>query len=146
MKNEDLGAVVTVAIDGSTGRFALVLDRAKPEPHYWKFPGGKIEREDIDPKHPLDDELTADNAAKRETEEETGVNVQIVQRLEPVHKKTHSLYPRIGLGNFEELAATGDEGEIVKAFSLEQIQALTNFMPAHVQFLEATLEFLGVPA
>lgn len=146
MANQDLGAVVTVPIDEKTGRFALVIDRSKPEPHFWKFPGGKIEHGDISRDHPYDDELTADNAAWRETEEETGLEVQIVRRLEPVPKRNHTLYPRIGLANFEQLAATGDEGEIVKAFSLEQIKCMPNFMPNHVPFLKATLEFLGVKA
>ncbi len=141
---EDLGAVVTIVVDEKTGWLTLVMDPAKPKPHYWKFPGGKVAQEDIVQAHPFDDELTADNAALRETKEETGLGVQIIKRLKPVQKRGHTLYPRIGLANFEELVAAGEEGEIVKAFSLEEIYELDNFMPNHIPFLEAMLAFLDV--
>jgi 8-oxo-dGTP pyrophosphatase MutT (NUDIX family) len=142
----DLGACVVVVIDEKTSRFALVIDRSKPEPHYWKFPGGKIDKEDVDPEHPHDDQKAADNAAVRETKEETGLNVQVMQ-LGKIPKKNHTLYMYMGLADFQELTATGDEGEIVKPFSLEQIkslQALGNFFPNHLPILHEALRQAGM--
>lgn len=141
-RTASIGASVVAVIDENTGRFALVLDKAKPEPHYWKFPGGKIDKEDVNPEHPYDDHLAADNAAVREVKEETGVAVQI-SRLGKIDKKTHVQYLYVGLGNFAELAATGDEGEIVKAFSLDQIKELQNFFPNHLPILELALNLVG---
>lgn len=137
------GAAVVAVIDEETGRFALVLDRAKPEPHYWKFPGGKVDPEDIVPEKPFDDQLAADNAARREVREETGLNAQVM-RLGKIDKRTHVQYLYVGLANFAELAATGDEGEIVKSFSLEQIRLLENFFPSHLPLLGMALAELGM--
>lgn len=132
------GASVVAVIDEKTGRFALVLDQTKPEPHYWKFPGGKVDPEDVVPGKPFDDQLAADNAAKREVKEETGLQAQVM-RLGKIDKKTHVQYLYVGLADFADLAATGDEGEIVKSFSLKQIHQLENFFPSHFPLLEMAL-------
>jgi ADP-ribose pyrophosphatase YjhB (NUDIX family) len=137
-----IGASVVAVIDENTGRFALVLDKTKPEPHYWKFPGGKIDKGDVDPEHPYDDHLAADHAAVREVREETGVAVQ-VSRLGKIDKKTHVQYLYVGLGDFADLVATGDEGETVKAFSLDQIKGLSNFFPNHLPILGMALNLVG---
>lgn len=137
------GAAVVAVIDEKTGQFALVLDRTKPEPHYWKFPGGKVDPEDLVPEKPFDDQLAADNAARREVREETGLNAQVM-RLGKIDKKTHVQYLYVGLANFAELAATGDEGEVVKSFSLGQIRQLENFFPNHIPLLNMTLAKLGM--
>lgn len=142
-KTADIGASVVAVVDEKTGRFALVLDKTKPEPHYWKFPGGKIDSEDVNPEHPYDDQLAADNAAVREVREETGVKV-LVSRLGKIDKRTHVQYLYIGLGDFAELVATGDEGEIVKAFSLDQIRGLSNFFPNHLPILGMALSLVGL--
>jgi 8-oxo-dGTP pyrophosphatase MutT (NUDIX family) len=144
MRQADLGSVVTVAIDGETSRLALVLDPHKPAPQYWKFPGGGIEEEDVDRGHPYDDDLTADNAAKRETEEETGLKVKIV-RLGRIQKKTHSVYVRLGLADFRSLAPKGKEGEFVKAYSLDELYQLLDFFHNHKAILGMALNHLGVP-
>ncbi|TSC54840.1 MAG: hypothetical protein LiPW30_306 [Parcubacteria group bacterium LiPW_30] len=142
-KTAGIGASVVAVIDENTGRFALVLDKTKPEPHYWKFPGGKIDKEDVNPEHPYDDHLAADNAAVREVKEETGVTVR-VSRLGKLDKRTHTQYLYVGLGDFADLAATGDEGEIVKSFSLDQIRGLQNFFPNHLPILGMTLSLVGL--
>lgn len=136
------GASVVAVIDENTGRFALVLDRAKPEPHYWKFPGGKVDPEDVIPEKPFDDQLAADNAAKREVLEETGLRARVM-RLGKIDKKTHVQYLYVGLADFAELASTGDEGEIVKSFSLEQLKKLENFFPPHLPILGMALAEIG---
>lgn len=56
------------------------------------------------------------------------------------------LYVRIVLTNFAMLAATGDEGEDVRAFTHEEVRVLDDFFPNHTLFLKATLDFLGVKA
>lgn len=136
------GASVVAVIDENTGRFALVLDRAKPEPHYWKFPGGKVDPEDMVPEKPFDDHLAADNAARREVREETGLLARVM-RLGKIEKRTHVQYLYVGLADFAELAATGDEGEIVKSFSLEQLWQLENFFPPHLPILSMALARIG---
>ena len=45
-------------------------------------------------------------------------------------------YIFVGAGSFKHLKDRGDEGEIVKAYTLEQVEALTNFFPQHVEYLE----------
>lgn len=137
------GAAVVAVIDENTGRFVLVLDRAKPEPHYWKFPGGKVDPEDVVPERPFNDELAADNAAKREVLEETGLHARVM-RLGKIDKKTHVQYLYVGLADFSELAATGDEGELVKSFSLEQLRQLENFFPSHLPILSMVLVEIGM--
>lgn len=149
MKNydstEDLGAALMVIIDKKTGKLVLVLDEKKHSPHYWKFPGGKTERIDIDPSHPYDDEKIADTTAKRETEEETGLQVTIIHRLKPVQKTSHVLYARLAtVENLDRLAKRGDEGELVKAFDLQEILDMDDFMPSHVDFLNEVLDYLDV--
>lgn len=148
------GAVVIVAIDEKTGRFALVIDRQKPEPHYWKFPGGKIELKDKHPVKSFDDHLAADHAAPRELEEETGLACEreggrfklfTPFRLGTTEKRTHTVYEYVYLADFSTLAALGDEGETVRAFSLEQIRVLQQkgafFLP-HEALLEKALRFI----
>lgn len=153
-KKEDRGVVFVVAIDFATGRFALVLDPAKPEPHYWKFPGGGIEEIDVDEDHPFDDRLTAENAARREAAEETGLGQngrkrsgrwkhgRLVQLLwvADIKKRTHTQHVFLGLSNFDDLITQGEEGEIVQDFSEAQIRALPNFHPQHGAILNLALE------
>jgi len=140
MKNgKDRGAVLIVPIDEETGKIALVMDPSKPSPLYWKFPGGGIEYMDIDPQYPFDNYLKADNAARREAREETGLTIRIM-RLGRIPKRTHTLYLYIGLADFAQMAQAGDEGEIPRAFSTEEINRLKNFMPGHQAILKMAIE------
>lgn len=140
-QSEDRGAVVIVVIDQETGRFALVLDRAKPEPHYWKFPGGGVDDEDVVPERPFDDLSASRGAAERELKEETGLTAELLH-LASIKKRTHTQYAYLGLADFKNLAQFGVDGEIVKDFSLEQIRALQNFHPLHGRILDLALEKL----
>jgi 8-oxo-dGTP pyrophosphatase MutT (NUDIX family) len=136
---EELGAVLAIIVCPRTGRIPLVIDHGKPEPHYYKFPGGKIEPIDIDSVKKYDDQLMADRATCREAKEETGIDVRIVERLPDVRKRTHTLYARICVGDIAQMCPRGDEGEYVRAFSPEQILVLPNFLPQHRQFFDALL-------
>lgn len=146
-KKKDRGVVLVVAIDLTTGRFALVLDPAKPEPHYWKFPGGGIEAVDVVPEHPFDDMAAAEKAAARELKEETGLTGRLLH-LATISKQVprpHMQYAYLVLGDFKDLAQIGAELEFVRDYSLEEIRALPNFHPDHVKILNLALEKLGVP-
>ncbi|HCR52041.1 TPA: hypothetical protein DIV48_00135 [Candidatus Kaiserbacteria bacterium] len=137
----DRGAVIIVPIDEKTGRIVLVMEPSKPEPHYWKFPGGGIELCDVDPRFPDDDMQAAYNAARREAEEETGVAVEVAH-IATIPRKTHIVHIFTGLGDVDQLRKRGPEGEIPQAFSLGQIRALTNFMPSHRPILDIAVEKL----
>lgn len=139
LSKKDRGAVIIAVFDEKSGKVVLVKEPSRPLPHFWKFPGGGIEEEDVDPQHPLDDHLAADAAAKRETKEETGLDVQVL-RLGIMPKKTHTMYLYVGLADFEQMARTGDDGEIPQAFSVTEIEALKNFMPNHRPILKMAIE------
>lgn len=142
--DQDLGAVLIAVIDQETGNIALVRDPKKPAPICWKFPGGKIEQVDIVPGRPHDFELTADNAARRECQEETGIALEKLARLSTMFKHGHSLFVRAGVGDFRNLIATGDEGEEVRSFSLAEIQKMHDFLPTHRPVLANLLEYLEI--
>lgn len=142
----DLGSVVVVTFDIVTGRIALVYEEAKPAPVYWKCAGGMVEeKKDRDQKHPGDLDLMAENAARREVEEETGVKLEVVH-LVLVEDKTsrqgglHLKRIFVGAGDFSTLKRRGDEGEIVRAFTLAEARGLPNFMPVHRRYLDLAEE------
>lgn len=136
---KDRGAVIIVPVDEKTGRIVLVMEPSKPEPHYWKFPGGGIDPEDIDRQCPDDDLRAAFIAARREAKEETDLTVEVM-RIATIAKRTHTVYVFMGLGDVRELQKMGPEGEIPRAFSLEQIRTLTNFMSSHRPILDIAIE------
>ena len=135
----DRGAVIVVPVDQKTGRMILVMERSKPEPHYWKFPGGSIDQGDVDPKRPHDTLRAAHNAARREVKEETGLAVEILY-LGSRTKGSHTQYIFVGLGDVGHICEMGAEGEIPRVFSAEQTRDLTNFMPSHKAILEMALK------
>lgn len=141
MPRPDRGAVVVVVIDEKTDQFALVPDHNK---HYWKFPGGVIQAVDVDPARPSDDDLTAINAARRETRKETGLTVELLP-LCRVAKTTHTLHAFLGLAHFGELVTSMGEEERARAVSLRQIADLcgaSKFLPAHKYYLDVALKSL----
>ena len=135
----DGGAAITVLVRHGTNDFVLVLDEAKPLPHYWKFPGGSIDQGDVDPKRPHDTLRAAHNAARREVKEETGLAVEILY-LGSRTKGSHTQYIFVGLGDVGHICEMGAEGEIPRVFSAEQTRDLTNFMPSHKAILDMALK------
>jgi 8-oxo-dGTP pyrophosphatase MutT (NUDIX family) len=136
--NKDRGAVIVVAFGERTNNVALVMEPSKPLPHYWKFPGGGIEERDVDPKHPDDDYRAADRAAVREAKEETGLDVEVM-RLGVIPKRTHTQYLYIGVADFSRMAKVGGEGEIPGIFSVEEVEILSTFFPAHRPILKMAI-------
>lgn len=134
----DRGAVVVVTMD-ERGRVALVFDTKKDgvngKPAFWKFPGGKVDSSDVDVRF----------AALRELEEETGLRPRAERfaQVTSIDKGNHELHVFVALvDDFADLRATGDEGEIVRAFSIEQIRNMENFFPNHRAILETVEQFI----
>ena len=136
-RGRDRGAVLIVILDGD--KFALIQEPRKPLPHYWKFPAGRIEGKDVDRERPSDGHLAADNAAVREAKEETGLDVQVM-RLGVTQRKRHTLYLYVGVADFSTMAVQGNDGEIPRAFTLEEIEHLTDFHPAHIPILRMAVD------
>lgn len=106
----------------------LVRDTNKPAPHYWKLPGGRGEYGE-----------TPDEAGARELEEETGVVVppeEILNVYEEPRKNHHFHLLHAKAQSLEKLKGVGDEGEVVKVFTKEEMRALPDFMPAHKAILQ----------
>jgi len=105
----------------------LILDPAK-KPPYWKAPGGRSSRE-----FPGE---TAKKVAIREVEEEVGIQPQlseselivVVEEPHPTHTRSLFVGHRATLAGIKK---RGDDGEIVKVFSVSEILALPNFFEPH---------------
>ncbi|MBP9760537.1 MAG: NUDIX hydrolase [Candidatus Pacebacteria bacterium] len=120
-------------------KVVLILDPSKPEPHYYKLPGGKIELTDA----------SVFIAAHRECKEETGLSMKkavTTMALTPVmstnaHGTTFMV--SIWIATFSEeyvkehLLRIGDEGEIVQTFPMVQMRDRRwRFLPKHRQLFE----------
>jgi len=112
-------AVLCIAPEG----IPLVRDSRKVPP-YWKLPGGKGEGGE-----------TAEETARRELEEETGIKVPVVEDFQPVgreSRKAHMMYfflvYRAGL---DGLKSRGDEGEEVRIATADEILEMGDFFPPH---------------
>lgn len=138
---KDRGAALGVIFDADpkSNQVALVMEPGKPLPHFWKFPAGGIEDEDVNPEYPNDDQRAADNAVLREVKEETGLEAQVV-RLGVLQKREHRLYLYVGVADFRRLVKEGGEGEIPAAFPVENIDALEPFLRAHRPIWKMALE------
>lgn len=101
----------------------LVRDPKKPEPHYWKLPGGRSEEGE-----------TAVQCAVRELNEELGIALgetdlkQVTSQSRGNH--TFTLF-QARLPALPELKQQGDDGEDVRVFSPQQILMLPDFFPNH---------------
>lgn len=106
----------------------LVRDPKKPEPKYWKLPGG----------HGIGSE-SVEKSAVRELKEETGIILKPedlwVSYEEERNEHTFVLVQGTAL-SLAGFKGTGDEGEEVKLFLPEEIKKLVDFFPAHKEILE----------
>lgn len=103
----------------------LVLDGAKPLPHYWKLPGGGKEPGES-PKE----------TAIREAEEEVGIRVSKAILLKEEDRGNHMLYLfGAWVETFDQLKTMGDEGERVALYSVTEIEEMVDFFPPHRRLL-----------
>lgn len=94
------GISAAIIVDG--GRVLMVRRRIKEGELMWQFPAGAIE-----------DEETAEDAAVRETEEETGLTVEAVKLLgERVHPKTGRLMSYTACERIAGEARVADDDEL----------------------------------
>lgn len=127
MFEQDQWAAVTF-VKGPEGKTVFVLDRGKPLPHFWKMAGGRKEPGE-----------TPVQTAKRELQEETGLNVETrnIVLVEKVSKKNHDLYVySVTVENFDGLIEEGDEGEKVAVFHESEVETMVDFFPPHRLFLK----------
>jgi len=119
------GWAATILVCGPEDTIALVKDEAKPLPHFWKLPGGTKDQHE-----------TPEETAIRETEEETGIQLTKVCLLKEEDRRTHTMYFYGSyVESFDGLKERGDEGELVRLFTLKEIQDMMDFFPPHRKFL-----------
>ncbi len=127
------GASVAVLIITPEG-VPLIKDPKKPTPNYWKLPGGRSKGEE-----------TAEQAAIREIEEETGIllkpeNLKMIYENE---KGNHTImFFKAELPELPPLKKIGDEGEEIKVFTAEEITSLADFFPNHLNIVK---DYLAKP-
>ena len=121
------GTAVGVFVESPEG-IPLVLDVNKPQPHFWKLPGGKGEGNE-----------TPEESGCRECREETGVIIPMgsAEAIYEEPRKNHVFHLiHAKVTSLNGLKPVGDEGEIVKVFSKDEMRALENFFPSHKKILK----------
>ena len=105
-------SAVIVAVN-SKDQVPLVIERSKPQPHYWKFPGGCGEGAE-----------TPAQTAQRELYQETGLwlPLEAFIQIDFEDINGHGKYFFFAQTyTLESLLKTGDEGEEVDTFDLGDI-------------------------
>lgn len=125
---------VAIILETPSG-IPLVFDPHKPEPHFWKFPGGR--------NHPGE---TPGETAIRELKEETSVGIP-PDALRLIHEEARGdpkgrhwfflFWAKIS--NSVSISPHGAGGEMVKLFSLETIKTMPDFFPNHRALAERTI-------
>lgn len=117
---------VAVAVRTPKG-FPLVCDPKKPEPRFWKFPGGRSEPGET----PLE-------TAVRELEEETGIRVApekftlVHQEVRGNNGREHRIFFfKTDLPQAPRMKKLGEGGEMVRLFTTAEIKNLPGLFPNH---------------
>ncbi|MDB5260441.1 MAG: hypothetical protein JWN37_672 [Candidatus Nomurabacteria bacterium] len=124
MNSSHAVAILITTPDG----IPLVRDPKKPEPRYWKLPGGRSEGEE-----------TPRECAVREIYEELGLqlNPTDLKVIERQDKSNYTLtFFKIELPQFIGLKEIGNEQEEIKVFhSLKEISELEDSFPNHKKII-----------
>lgn len=121
-----IGHATVILVETPKG-IPLVMDPTKPQPFLLKLPGGKFKPGE-----------TPEQTGMRELEEETGLVLAISESdlVYEEDRKSHTFHlARISAPSLDGLKKIGNEGEIVKVFSKEEMQKLPNILPSHREIL-----------
>ena len=116
-------AIIVETPDG----IPLVSDPQKPEPRFWKFPGGRNEPGE-----------TPIKTAMRELREETGISASLSE-MKLIHEETRGAGAELHgffvfyakLSQKPTLLKHGAGGEEIRFFTSEEIKTMPNFFPNH---------------
>ena len=131
MRREELadGGAVLVILTDTGGRVVLVQSQDRPEPLFWKFPGGGVEPGE-----------TALQAAAREVWEETGIHIDpeeltwlMTQYLDDHDKRT--FIAQISPERLAAHARRGNDGEMVGLFKHKELPTMLDFLEEHRRIL-----------
>lgn len=114
----------------------LTLDPWKGAPHYWVPPGGRGELYDHHP----------EGTAKRELWQETGLRAKTLVRIgEPnlrinrsnpdIPYHLHFFLATLDRKGLRRLKKIGDEDEVIRIFSNDELKNLKNFHPEYKRLL-----------
>jgi 8-oxo-dGTP pyrophosphatase MutT (NUDIX family) len=116
-----------------------VADPYKPKPILWQLPGGKGEQKDHHPK----------GTGFRELWEETGLRAETLELLYEEQRENwenpgspYALYlylAKLDRKGLARLKPKGDEGEVVRLISWDDLRTMGNFHPVY----KALLQTLG---
>lgn len=104
----------------------LVKDTGKPEPHFWKLPGGKVDLGE-----------TCLEAAFRELEEETGIRArpEDFRLVCQEDRRDHDFFLYEVEANLGTVKSHGNEGEMVRICPLDRLSTLRDFFGPHKRLL-----------
>jgi 8-oxo-dGTP pyrophosphatase MutT (NUDIX family) len=145
-------AVSAIVTDGL--QVVLVLDPFKPEPLFWKLPGGRGEQDattisehDIANHNECLPTSFEEQTARWEVLEETGLKprrftplIEESRRRRKKHKFILYLAP---VDTFAGILEEGDEGERVGLFDINEIEEMMDFFPPHRKLLRKVRKVLG---
>lgn len=126
-------AVLIVTPDG----IPLVRDPKKPNPFWWKLPGGRSEGGET----PID-------CAIRETREETGIRLtaEQLQTVATVDKGNHQVWffrADLPVTPVEDVKEEGNEGEEIAFYPPSDILTMPHLFPNHRAVIQPILEGLS---
>lgn len=122
-KSEFVSNVVVIAFNNM---IPLVIELDNKTPH-WKIPGGRKEPGE-----------TPEITAVRELKEETGIIIKEndLKLVQKINLRGHDRYLyQVEIPSFADLKQRGDEGEVVKVFTIREIQIMNNLLPPHRRLL-----------
>lgn len=127
LSRRDIPHAAIIFVESKDGQTVLVYEPTKPSPVYWKLAGGKGEPG-----------ATPLETAKRELEEETGINApenDFMLILSEYGKDHVRFYFHVVVKSLNGMKKTGVEGEIVQSFMISALRDMTGLFPPHRKVL-----------